>query len=979
MAMNRVQATAIIRFALHELVARNGAHEFEELCRQLAIMRIASNFVRATGPVTKRGDQGADFETFRTYLGSLGLGPHTFVGRSSDQTLVGTCTLQQDDLGGKILEDIGKIVARGNPVDRIYAFCERNIPVGDRHLWQGRAKERYDKDLEILDGEWIAEALANKETLWIAEQFLHLPATVELDEDDEAAATWYTEVREEWRHRTGLAGTFAEHAALRRASRHAASVKDAQADIPFWIGWLERLLEVASPLVKHKALYDVAWVSLRNMQGTLKGLEPRLRTYLEEEIASSDPTDLEDRQVMLMYMAGADQRELIALEDGELARWRESLEARVARALESATDASIRAHLLQTVAYIRFVPIPPYGPPPSAMARRLLATLLDALVEAERGPLFPIDAFAQHVSLMTTLIVDEPGYVAFIEKLDALVAQRMGRAAAADRTRDRAIALHNAGRLVAALQEFHRVRIDWFAGDTIRGSLLAMAMVTDIYRDLHLPLASKYYGLALAHLAFGLSGSDVLDLAPHGVLAAAQADYEQGALLGYMPLVDRGLRLRYRIEGQMPGPIADGEGAVYGLLVLKGYARRHDPDLHDRVSKRLEGLNFANEAEQITQNVDTNKGYATPAAWADLCAEEFGAVAFSDAGPERVITWRALGMTWRVSFANTYATTRAAERFCALAQVLLADLADVDLALLPTEITIHVTTSAHTNAEARPSNDGRVWDVAVPATVEVGTIEPVVLETLAVVTLVLIEASLLPQAQTDALIEKAFERGITDKLVPHVNYDTLYDEFVSEQDFDAPTRRERRPVRANLPVVPLEHPDLAWRSGPGPTYDAAQARDMIRNRYRRSGEMVRLTLPRLLADSNARQVIADLREAGWPDWRILGAMAVTALNYRVQRSSTAGDLDAFKRTFLALAGRPESEADQVVPTEEFTRERLEFIDQGNMPSTVLQWDLELHQHTPDVPAIRRFLAERYRHSVDDIEHEDPFAAPAGVS
>jgi len=69
----------------------------------------------------------------------------------------------------------------------------------------------------------------------------------------------------------------------------------------------------------------------------------------------------------------------------------------------------------------------------------------------------------------------------------------------------------------------------------------------------------------------------------------------------------------------------------------------------------------------------------------------------------------------------------------------------------------------------------------------------------------------------------------------------------------------------------------------------------------------------------------------------------------------------------------------VVPVDEFTRERLEFIDQGNMPSTLIQWDLELHQHTPDVPAIRQFLIERYRHNADDIEHADPFAAPAGVS
>jgi hypothetical protein len=285
--------------------------------------------------------------------------------------------------------------------------------------------------------------------------------------------------------------------------------------------------------------------------------------------------------------------------------------------------------------------------------------------------------------------------------------------------------------------------------------------------------------------------------------------------------------------------------------------------------------------------------------------------------------------------------------------------------------------SAHTHAEARPSNAGRIWDVEVPAEVKPDTIKTVVLETLAVVTLVLIDASLLPKSQTNALIDRAFERGITDKLVPHVNYDTLYLEFVSEEDFDAPTRLGRAPIEANQPVVPLEHSDLAWRSGPGPTYDAAQAREMVQTRYRRSGEMVRLTLPRLLADEHAREVIEELRNAGWRDWRILGAIAVTALNYRAQRGSAAGDPDAFQRAFLSLAARPESETDQQVPVEEFTRQRLEFIDQGNMSSTLIQWDLELHQRTPDLPAIERFVIDRYRHNADDIEHDDPFAELAG--
>jgi hypothetical protein len=91
-----------IRFALSDLSSQNAHHEFEHLCRQLARRRIASNVIPATRPVASGGDQGRDFETFRTYLreqlpfsiGSLAL--------AVEDTVVFACTLQENDLASKI-------------------------------------------------------------------------------------------------------------------------------------------------------------------------------------------------------------------------------------------------------------------------------------------------------------------------------------------------------------------------------------------------------------------------------------------------------------------------------------------------------------------------------------------------------------------------------------------------------------------------------------------------------------------------------------------------------------------------------------------------------------------------------------------------------------------------------------------------------------------------------------------------------------
>jgi len=110
----------MIRFALDELSSENGHHAFEELCRELAQARMVSNLLPATGPVAGGGDQGRDLDTFRTYLaGSLRFS-RGFIGLASADTVVFACTLQRDDVRGKIKEDVTSICTQGTPVHTVY-------------------------------------------------------------------------------------------------------------------------------------------------------------------------------------------------------------------------------------------------------------------------------------------------------------------------------------------------------------------------------------------------------------------------------------------------------------------------------------------------------------------------------------------------------------------------------------------------------------------------------------------------------------------------------------------------------------------------------------------------------------------------------------------------------------------------------------------------------------------------------------------
>lgn len=116
MPADPVEVATQVRFALSHLPARNAHHEFEQMCRHLTKRFICSNVLPATGPVSAGGDQGRDFETFRTYLREE-LGPHgAFLGLVREGPIAFICTLQADDVPTKISSDVATVCASGYPV-----------------------------------------------------------------------------------------------------------------------------------------------------------------------------------------------------------------------------------------------------------------------------------------------------------------------------------------------------------------------------------------------------------------------------------------------------------------------------------------------------------------------------------------------------------------------------------------------------------------------------------------------------------------------------------------------------------------------------------------------------------------------------------------------------------------------------------------------------------------------------------------------
>ena len=737
-----------IRFALSLLTENNAHHLFEDICRNLAERFICSNVLPATGPVSAGGDQGRDFETFRTYLREE-LGPHgSFLGLVSEGTIAFVCTIQADDLRAKLRQDIKKVCTSGHPVQEIRVFTLEAVPVGHRHQLETETQESYGVRLEFHDAKSIANLLARPEGFWIAEQFLSLQADLRPDVSDieEELSTGYLERRQRWREKGQADQTIGDFIDLKAGIREAVFNPNARADLPFWLGILRRLLandELPAHILQ-RARYELVVATLRGT-GTFQMVDEVARAYLDDSLNGDEPARLQDASILLSYTNTAVRLGLSSLTPAEILDWNHGLANRIEilvtrstpgqRAILLFTLGHLGMHLALTEADVQDPGVESYvlevvdedGDPidftdmsmPDELAlidpSRTLSAWTELVESLDDTPLFPITRMADLLQLLVPLWSRQVEWRELLDRVDDAVGERSGKHMVADRARDRAMMLLRDKRCLDALEELHLAKIDWWSGETIRGALLAMMMISRLYLDLRLPQASKSYALAVAYIAGSKGDEELADLLPSGLLMAASADFAAGAWCSATELYELGLITQHEF-------VKDGidlekntavKEALLHLTYINACAKFVNPELAaliGRTSDRIGAQEFIGELTDLLNAKD--KHY-----WESLGDKEHTARPFTDLGATRDIRFSALGIEWTVVTDNEIDSVRKAERFAAAAQVMLAAIARDDLCLIPTQIIVRIDnsqrvwSSAKERIEALPSNDGREWVV----------------------------------------------------------------------------------------------------------------------------------------------------------------------------------------------------------------------------------------------------------------------------
>lgn len=972
---------AQLLFQLDQLSATNSHHEFEHICRHLARETITPNILPATGPVTAGGDEGRDFETFTTFIRRVEARSSLFRGVEESKPLVFACSItDKSRIKAKVRDDIAKICTREAPY-LVYFFSNQNIPVAARLELARECVDTYGCRLEILDAQAMAEQFTAPALFWIAEEYLHIPSDL-LPEPQVAPKSAYADTRRRWIEETQTPYTFADFVSVKYGLRAATFEPEYKADLTRWLAIMEQLIapEQRESLVR-RAQYELCVATLRGLHD-LRLREPMVHEYLADWARWTGPAELRDTAVLLSYASSAVLHREFDADPAVLHGYSAEIVAFVDTEIAAAADNPNRlADFLYTRSSLASLPFLT-GVEPQLDLNAQVSFWFRLLKVADEAPLFELESFVDGLTTLTPILSRHPQFDRLVRRADEVLEKRTSGFVVAEKCRDRAMALIEQGDILSGMSELHRVKVKWFTGDTLRPTVLAMLLLSGAYRKLGLLWAAKYYAFGAAFLVDRSKDDDLRPLLVAALHEAAACSYEAGEWMSFSELMPLILSSHYEFLND-PDNWEEHErlqATVYHFFVARALCKALNGDSATALMNApLAAVSMPEDLakELLIPSTELTKfeTFSTTQLRDEVQREFFG-VPLSDTGPTRAYAWAALGIQWRVTCPNSYDTICLVEQFVAILQIALADLAQRDLCLLPTSVSIQVELKAIRRAgfELLPGNSATGMKVTLPKmnAASLDELEGMQQDVCSIALAVLTQCSCLSDKDLIRRLDRAFRDGLTSKVFIVRPYSELFAQFVDPAEYDMRRAASLGPLDADTYVI-RSAPELAWLDTPGPGYTPEKARIALRNRYEHGARPITTTLARLRGNPRFREWVAQHRAEGRKDWWILLVLMNTILNFRARLGVAPNDVQAL-RQYLSKALYEEEPADAVeFPVEILFSEEAKMSASTFMVTTAKVWNLTVRSRTPDIKAIEKLLSTRYGQATDDLEHDDPFS------
>lgn len=711
---NLVQVKHHVKYSLHQLADENGHHKFEHICRELVRRRICSNIIPSTGPVSAGGDQGVDFESFRTHIKNE-FGNSTFLGLKKDGFLVFACTIQKSKLDKKIKEDVSKICKQNDKPSEIHYFLNQSLATAKRHELKKWAAED-GIHLAIYDIEALSELLADYELFYISEQYLDIPPEIFPKLEDKKYDDYYSK-KDFFTKLENPTFNYSEFIELKLATRRSTFVEKLRSDLPFWITKLDLYIsDCTIPELKERATYEKIVCSLRGLN-TLIGQEEIIKEYLSGIENSTSTAHIERLQIILSYVTGAIAQGVCSIPAETLPKWRTILEQFIESEIRGDCTKAKRLTLLRLRGAIAILE----GATADETINNILYWWEQIPPELENVPYFPLESFSDHITEIIELLGGTPQLNELADKVETALSKRVGSFIAAEKARDRALAHYRNGQVVPAISLLHSAAINWHHKETLKGSLLSLIFLSKWYAELKLAYAAKYFSMAAFLMAFHDEDKELGHFLPKIAQQLSSSEYLAGNWLSFLE-TSRLFLMAYRAFDKAPQDnfmLDDvSKGVAAHVSILGGLTELVDPTMAKDVVAKISELENNDVFEETIKVVKEEWAKFTKDQLTYNASRDLADVPFADTGEARTIQWKQYGIHFKVTFKNDKDTAVAAESFVAALQILFVDLAEeYDLQLLPGESNIDFKleeSDTNVHLEPIPSNETYKWELFWP-------------------------------------------------------------------------------------------------------------------------------------------------------------------------------------------------------------------------------------------------------------------------
>jgi hypothetical protein len=595
-------------------------------------------------------------------------------------------------------------------------------------------------------------------------------------------------------------------------------------------------------------------------------------------------------------------------------------------------------------------------------------------------PALPVENICDLFEMFTPAFARDPRYPMVRDALDLAIQGVEGGNAVADRCRNRALSLWQSGQSLEALHEIHEAKVNWWHGDTLRGSILMFRFAARIYSQLKLPHAAKQYASVAAAIASASNDPGLSDLIPQAWSEAAVYAYEAGAWMDTTKLISRS-RLAHAHFAEHAfdfdaHPHLETED-VHQAFVYAA-ARSYRPGLLPRLESDLEETGYLDVIRSMSDHIGGELTW-NEEQFVALTDEQLVGRPFSDVGQDRMLSFALLGATWEISSRNHRQDVLAAERLAAALQILGTELTASKLLVIETSIKIVVSTQTPLERAKRvrfcPDNDGITAQVYLTPMAAEPAVDDMQKELLVVAVQLFLGVTLNPAEALMAEVEVAFARGLTHKLYSGRPYDEAAD-LLGDEHYAALQALAAVRLGEGSPCPPTAA-ELLPSDDPGPNFNEEKERARIEERYEYLPSLLQQTLPRLRSHQPFLELVKTLREEGWLDWQLLLAVHNIALNARMRRAGVQWGDPAAMAVAKRMAREPETATHPPIPLKFFDEALVRDQLRINLLTAVRGFQLDCRLETPPFAGIQAVLKRRYAFATLDSDHKDPFVTKAG--